>query len=84
MAGRLVFMVEEPSMKLLLDALLPRLMPGWVAEQHFKCVPHQGKSDLDISVPRKLSKWRIPGDRFVIALMATQNPPLMATSNSPT
>ncbi len=66
MAGRLVFLLEESSMKLLLDGLLPRLIPGWVAGQHFLCVPHQGKSDLDRSIPRKLSAWQYPGDRFVI------------------
>lgn len=66
MVGRLIFLLEEPSMKALLDGLLPRLFPGWEAETHFKCVPHQGKSDLDASIPRKLSSWRIPGDRFVI------------------
>ncbi|KSN30097.1 cytoplasmic protein [Pseudomonas aeruginosa] len=66
MQGRLVFLLEEPSMKSLLDALLPRLFPGWESGMHFLCVPHQGKSDLDLSIPRKLSAWRIPGDRFVI------------------
>lgn len=66
MVGRLVFLLEEPSMKLLLEGLLPRLMPGWVAGQHFLCVAHQGKSDLDLSIPRKLSAWQYPGDRFVI------------------
>jgi hypothetical protein len=65
MMGRLVFLLEEPSMKLLLEGLLPRLMPGWVAGQHFLCVAHQGKSDLDLSIPRKLSAWQYPGDRFV-------------------
>lgn len=66
MQGRLVFLLEEPSMKHLLEGLLPRLMPGWVAGQHFLCVPHEGKSDLDRSVPRKLAAWRVPGDRFVV------------------
>lgn len=66
MKGRLVFLVEEPSMKTLLDGLLPNLLPGWVEGQHFMCVKHDGKSDLDRSIPRKLSAWRIPGDRFVI------------------
>jgi hypothetical protein len=66
MNGRIVFLLEEPSMKILLEGLLPRLFPGWVAGQHFLCVPHQGKSDLDTSIPRKLCAWRIPGDRFVI------------------
>lgn len=66
MKGRLIFLLEEPSMKSLLDGLLPRLFPGWVEGQQFLCVKHQGKSDLDTSIPRKLSAWRIPGDRFVI------------------
>lgn len=66
MQGRLVFLLEEPSMKHLLDGLLPRLMPGWLAGEHFLCVPHEGKSDLDRSVPRKLAAWRVPGDRFMV------------------
>lgn len=66
MQGRLIFLVEEPSMKVLLDGLLPRFFPGWQKDVHFKCVPHEGKSDLDKSVPRKLKEWKVPGDRFVI------------------
>lgn len=66
MNGRIVFLLEEPSMKILLDGLLPRLLPGTVEGQHFLCIPHEGKSDLDRSIPRKLSAWRIPSDRFVI------------------
>jgi len=66
MQGRIIFLLEEPSMRVLLDAWLPRLFPGWVDGEHFQCVPHQGKSDLDSSIPRKLAAWRIPGDRFVI------------------
>lgn len=53
-------------MKILLDGLLPRLFPGWLDGQHFLCIQHQGKSDLDTSIPRKLAAWRIPHDRFVI------------------
>ncbi len=66
MGGRLVFLLEELSMRVLLDAWLPRLFPGWIDGQHFLCIPHEGKSDLDRSVPRKLTAWRVPGDRFVI------------------
>lgn len=66
MAGRLIFLLEEPSMRVLLDAWLPRLFPGWVDGEHFQCIPHEGKSDLDRSIPRKLASWRIPGDHFVI------------------
>lgn len=66
MTGRLVFLLEEPSMKVLLEGLLPRLVPGWVAGVHFQCVPHEGKTDLDRSIPRKLAAWREPGVRFVV------------------
>ena len=66
MQGRIIFLLEEPSMRALLDAWLPRLFPGWVNGQHFQCVQHQGKSDLDGSIPSKLAAWRTPGDRFVI------------------
>ena len=66
MNGRIVFLLEEASMKFLLDDLLPRLFPGWIARQHFQCVPHEGKTDLDRSIPRKLKSWREPGVRFVV------------------
>ncbi|MBP6097339.1 MAG: DUF4276 family protein [Methyloversatilis sp.] len=66
MKGRIVFLLEEPSMKNLLQGLLPRLFPGWVEHEHFLCVAHEGKSDLDRSIRVKLRAWRMPGDRFVI------------------
>lgn len=66
MSERVIFLVEEPSMKVLLDELLPRLIPGWVMHQHFQCVQHDGKSDLDRSIPIKLKAWKEPGVRFVV------------------
>jgi hypothetical protein len=60
--SRVVFLLEEPSMKTLLDGLLPRLFPSLV----FQCVPHEGRQDLAKSVPRKLRAWREPGVRFVV------------------
>ncbi len=62
MSSKIVFLLEEPSMKELLTGLIPRFFPDLV----FQCIPHQGKSDLDKSIPRKLSAWREPGIRFVI------------------
>jgi hypothetical protein len=59
---RLVFMLEEPSMKALLEILLPRLFPGL----NMLCIAHEGKSDLEKSIPRKLKNWKVPGDRFVV------------------
>jgi len=60
--SRMVFLLEERSMKTLLEGLLPRLMP----EMPFICIPHEGKQDLEKSIPRKLRAWREPGARFVV------------------
>jgi hypothetical protein len=60
--SRVVFLLEEFSMKVLLDGLLPRLFPSL----QFLCVPHEGKHDLERSIPRKLRAWREPGVRFVV------------------
>ena len=60
--GRVVFLLEEDSMKALLQGLLPRIFP----KLDFLCVAHEGKSDLERSIPRKLRGWRSPGDRFVV------------------
>lgn len=61
---KLVFLLEEPSMKYLLDELLPRILPPEIS---FQTIPHQGKRDLEKSIPQKLRGWNEPGDiRFVI------------------
>lgn len=60
--ARLVFLLEEKSMKVLLEGLLPRAHP----ELEFLCIPHEGKQDLEKSIPRKLKAWRDPGVRFVV------------------
>lgn len=62
MTGKVVFLLEERSMKALLDGLLPRFFP----DLKFQCVPHEGKHDLEKSIPRKLRAWQEPGVRFVI------------------
>jgi hypothetical protein len=59
---RVVFLLEEYSMKVLLDGLLPRLFPALP----FLCVPHEGKQDLEKSIPRKLRAWREPGVHFCV------------------
>lgn len=62
MTGQVVFLLEEPSMREFLDGLLPRLVPGL----DYVLVAHEGKSDLERSLPRKLRAWRTPGARFVV------------------
>ena len=49
-------------MRDLLFGLLPRLYPN----MEFMWLAHEGKSDLEKSIPRKLRAWREPGVRFVI------------------
>lgn len=66
MRGRIIFLLEESSMKELLDGLIPRLFPGLEKDVHFQCVPHQGKTDLERSIPRKLKAWKEPNVRFVV------------------
>lgn len=58
----LVFLLEEPSMKALLEVLLPRIIPSYV---NFKCIAHRGKQDLEKSIPRKLKAWNTPA-KFII------------------
>ena len=64
--GRVIFLLEEPSMVELLRGVLPKIFPEWVENQHWLAVPHSGKSDLEASVPRKLRAWNRPEDRFII------------------
>ena len=59
---KIVFLLEEPSMKAFLEGLLPRIFPDMV----FQCISHDGKTDLERSVPIKLRDWREPGVRFVV------------------
>jgi len=60
--NRLVLLLEERSMKVLLEGVLPRCFP----DLDFLCIPHEGKQDLEKSVPRKLRAWREPGVRFAV------------------
>lgn len=60
---QLVFLLEEESMKALLDVLLPQILPQGI---NFLCIPHEGKQDLEKSIPRKLRAWKTPNTAFVI------------------
>lgn len=59
----LVFLLEEPSMKAFLIGFLPRILPPDV---HVRLIPHEGKSDLEKSIPRKLRGWKTPNTRFIV------------------
>ena len=59
----LVFMLEEESAKHLLKVLLPGILPECIK---YQLIPHQGKGDLQKSIPIKLKAWRAPNTFFVI------------------
>ena len=60
---KLVFLLEERSMKELLDGILPRILPEPVT---FLTIPHEGKTDLERSLPIKLKAWNEPNVAFVV------------------
>ena len=61
--NELVFLLEERSMQEVLQVIVPPLVPN-----HITCrfIAHDGKKDLEKSIPRKLCGWRTPGVQFVV------------------
>ena len=60
--NKIVFLLEEASMRELLCGLLPRLYPDLT----FDCLIYEGKSDLEKNIPLKLRAGWPPGVRFVV------------------
>ena len=59
----LVFFLEEPSAKALLEGLLPRLLPQHVT---LRFVVFEGKQDLENQIEGKLRGWRLPNSKFIV------------------
>ena len=60
--GRLIFLLEEPSMQALLEGLHPRLF----SDVSFLCVETLVKLTLSEAFEKTLRNWKTPGDRFVV------------------
>lgn len=60
----LVVFTEEMSAKVMLESLLPRLLP--LERCSFLCVAFEGKQDLEKQLPIKLKGWRTPHTHFLI------------------
>ncbi len=58
----IVFLLEEPSMKMLLEGILPQIIDN----EEYRLFAHEGKGDLLRSIPIKLKGWNLPGTKFVI------------------
>lgn len=76
---KIVFLLEEESMRNALQGVLPRLLPEDV---QFQLVPHEGKGDLERSLPIKLRNWREPEVRFVVVRDQDKNPDCKAVKVS--
>jgi len=61
--NELVFLVEERSMVEVLRVVVPQIVPPEVLCRY---VPHEGWTDLQKSIPRKLRAWTNPDARFVV------------------
>jgi hypothetical protein len=59
----LVVLLEEPSARAMLSAVLPRLLPTGIVTQF---VVFEGKQDLDKQLSRRLKFWQVTNSRFVI------------------
>lgn len=64
MSYDLIFLLEEPSIKNVLEAILPELIPDHLT---YICIAHQGKQDLAKSIPIKIKAFKFnPATKFVI------------------
>lgn len=59
----LVFLLEEPSAKAMLESLLPRLISEHVT---YRLIPFEGKQDLEKQLARKIRAYQNPEARFII------------------
>jgi len=60
----LVFFLEEPSARVLLEGLVPRILP--MEHIALRCVVFQGKQDLEKQLVRKLRSWCAPNTLFIV------------------
>lgn len=59
----LVFLLEEASAKAMLESLLPRMLK---AETRFRCIPFDGKQDLERQLTRKIRAYQNSQARFIV------------------
>lgn len=59
----LVFLLEEPSAKAMLESLLPRLLGQ---EIKFRCIPFEGKQDLEKQMTKKIQGYQNHQARFIV------------------
>ncbi|CAD5971434.1 hypothetical protein PA905_33530 [Planktothrix agardhii CCAP 1459/11A] len=64
MSYDLIFLLEEPSIKNVLEEILPKIIPEQIS---FICIAHQGKQDLAKSIAIKIRAFKTsPHTQFII------------------
>jgi hypothetical protein len=61
--SQMVFLLEEPSAKAMLEGLLPRIVPVDISPVY---IVFQGKQDLEARLVQKIRGYCVPGARFVV------------------
>jgi len=59
----IVFFLEEPSAREMLEGVLPRFLPENI---QIRYLVFQGKQDLEKNLKKKLRGWRLPDSIFVV------------------
>jgi hypothetical protein len=59
----LVFLLEEPSAKAMLGTLLPRMLDQNIS---VRCIPFEGKQDLEKQLTRKIRAYQNQEARFIV------------------
>lgn len=61
--NELVFLLEEPSAQAMLESLLPRILRS---DTRFRCIPFEGKQDLEKQLARRIRVYQNQHARFII------------------
>ena len=61
--NQIVFFLEEPSAVAMLEGFLPKILPSGLS---FRCIPFEGKQDLEKQLVKRIRGYRVPGARFVV------------------
>ncbi|HRP23922.1 DUF4276 family protein [Thauera sp.] len=58
-----MFLLEEPSAKAMLESLLPRMLKE---DTRFRCIPFEGKQDLEKQLTRRIRGYQNERARFIV------------------
>ncbi len=61
--SQIVFFLEEPSAKAMLEGVLPKLLPEGMSPRY---VVFEGKQDLEKRLPMRLRAWQYADAKFVV------------------